>query len=73
MKMFLLISEFVLGIVLITAILLHSPKGEGLGSIGGQAQMFNQPQKGLEAGLNRFTYIVATLFFVIAAVLGLYY
>ena len=41
MKNTLLIIEVISGILLIGAILLHSPKGEGIGGIGGQARMLN--------------------------------
>ncbi len=70
MKMFLLGVEFLIGISLIAAILLHSAKGEGLGGIGGQAQMFGS-QKGMEAGLNRITTILAVSFLVLAMSLSI--
>lgn len=65
--------ELLSGLGLIVAVLLHSPKGEGLGSIGGQARMFNNPYKELEAPLNRITYGLATIFMVVATILGLFY
>ena len=64
MKTFLLTIEVISGLALIIAILLHSPKGEGLGGIGGQARMFNAPQKDMESGLNKFTYVVAAIFLI---------
>ena len=73
MKTLLLIIELFSGIILVSAILLHSPKGEGIGSIGGPSQMFNNPQKDMEKGLDKFTYIVAAVFLVIATILGLFY
>ena len=73
MKGLLLGIELVSGLLLIGAILLHSPKGEGLGAIGGQARMFNNPNKGVEAGLDRFTYVIAGVFMVTATVLGLFF
>ena len=72
MKLTLLIIEFITSIALIIAILLHAPKGEGLGAIGGQAKMFNT-QKGMESGLNRFTAVLAVIFMVIAGILGVFY
>mgnify|MGYP001459201794 CR=1 FL=1 len=69
MKLFLLIIEFTAAIILIAAILLHQPKGEGLGGIGGQARVFNT-QKGMESGLNRFTGIVAAIFLIGAIILS---
>jgi preprotein translocase subunit SecG len=72
MKVLLLGMEFFISAVLIIAILLHTPKGEGLGAIGGSAKLFNS-QQGLDAGLTRFTTILATLFMVIAIILGVFY
>ena len=69
MKILLLIVEFFVSIALIAAVLLHSAKGEGLGGIGGTARLFGS-QKGMEAGLNRVTTILAALFLVIAFVLS---
>ena len=54
MKSLLLGIEFLIGIALVACVLFHSPKGEGLGAIGGQARMFSA-QKGIESGLNRVT------------------
>ena len=57
------------GILLIITILLHSPKGEGLGSIGGSAHLFKAGQ-GLESGLNRLTAILAIIFMLSAGLLS---
>ena len=73
MKNILVTIELISGLLLIGAILIHTPKGEGLGAIGGQAKMFNNPHKGMEAGLDRFTYIVATIFLGVATVLGIFF
>jgi len=72
MKIFLIIVYLFISIALIITILLHSPKGEGIGGIGGQARIFKNPQKGLEAGLDKATYLLASLFFILAIVLGLF-
>lgn len=56
-------------ILLIILVLLHSPKGDGLASIGGQAQLFSS-SKSAEQNLNRITWTVATLFLSISVVLG---
>ena len=72
MKSALLIIEFFIGISLIGAILLHQPKGEGLGGIGGQAKMYNY-QRDMEAGLDKVTYVLASLFIAIAVLLSLIY
>lgn len=53
-------------IALIAVITLQASKGEGLGAIGGGAQMFFTPQKGIEAMLNKLTVILAVTFMVLA-------
>lgn len=72
MKTTLLILEFFISASLIIAILLHSAKGEGLGSIGGGGRLFNS-QKGMESGLNTVTSTLTLLFFIIAGILGVYF
>ncbi|MDD4527845.1 MAG: preprotein translocase subunit SecG [Candidatus Margulisbacteria bacterium] len=61
MKIFLILIQLVSAFALIIMVLLHSAKGEGLGSIGNTAKMFSS-QKGLEDGLNRITTIFASAF-----------
>ncbi|NJK38684.1 MAG: preprotein translocase subunit SecG [Oscillatoriales cyanobacterium RM1_1_9] len=46
---------------LIVFVLLHSPKGDGIGGIGGQAQLFTSA-KTAEITLNRITWTLAILF-----------
>ena len=67
MKTLLLSLEFIISLALIICILLHAPKGDGLGAIGGRAKLFSS-QKGMESGLTRFTIILATLFFLITGI-----
>ena len=50
-------------------ILLHSPKGDGLGGIGGQAQMFTST-KSAENALNRITWILSIAFMALTVVLS---
>lgn len=69
MKLVLLILELVVSLFLIMAVLLHSPKGEGLGAIGGQARMF-RAQKGMEDGLNKLTTGLAIAFLGLALLLS---
>ena len=54
---------------LITLVLLHSPKGDGLGGIGGQAQLFTST-KSAETTLNRVTWTLAALFLGLTLVLS---
>jgi preprotein translocase subunit SecG len=64
-----IIAEVLLSLCMIGMILLHSPKGEGLGGIGGSATLFSG-KRGAEAGLDRLTWIFALLFMAICVVLG---
>jgi preprotein translocase subunit SecG len=57
------------GLALITLILLHSPKGEGLGGIGSSASLFTGPSQA-EAGLDRVTWVAASVFILSSALLG---
>jgi preprotein translocase subunit SecG len=70
MKIALLILEFIISIGLITTVLMHYAKGEGLGAIGGSARMFNV-QKGLESGLDKLTAALAASFLVLAIILSI--
>ena len=54
---------------LILLVLLHSPKGDGLGGIGGQAQLFSST-KSAEATLNRVTWILSLTFISLTVVLS---
>jgi preprotein translocase subunit SecG len=58
------------GALLIILVLLHSPKGDGLGGIGGQAQLFTSA-KSAEKTLNQITWTLATLFMGLTIVLSL--
>ncbi len=55
--------------LLIVLVLLHSPKGDGLGGIGGQAQLFSSA-KSAEATLNRITWILSITFISLTVVLS---
>ena len=50
-------------------ILLHSPKGDGLGGIGGQSQMFTST-KSAENALNRITWALGIGFIALTVVLS---
>ena len=56
-------------ISLIFLILLHSPKGDGLGGIGGQAQLFTST-KSSEKTLNQITWTLSTIFIAITIILS---
>ncbi|MEM6450092.1 MAG: preprotein translocase subunit SecG [Cyanobacteria bacterium P01_D01_bin.105] len=50
-------------------VLLHSPKGDGLGALGGQAQLFTST-KSAEETLNRATWLLTITFMVLTVVLS---
>lgn len=50
-------------------VLLHSPKGDGLGGIGGQAQLFTST-KSAETTLNRVTWMLAITFIGLTIILS---
>lgn len=54
---------------LIVLVLLHSPKGDGLGGIGGQAQLFTSA-KSAETTLNRTTWVLTVIFMGLTVVLS---
>ncbi|MGQ4648401.1 preprotein translocase subunit SecG [Lyngbya aestuarii] len=56
-----------LGLVIL--VLLHSPKGDGIGGIGGQAQLFTSA-KSAETALNRVTWALAIIFMGLTIVLS---
>jgi preprotein translocase subunit SecG len=61
--------ETVSAALLIVLILLHSPKGDGIGGIGGASHVFAS-QKSAEKGLNKLTGIVCLVFIVCAFLIG---
>ncbi|KJH72119.1 preprotein translocase subunit SecG [Aliterella atlantica] len=50
-------------------VLLHSPKGDGIGAIGGQAQLFSST-KSAETTLNRITWTLTVIFLSLTVVLS---
>lgn len=65
----LLVLQALLGLVMVVLILLHAPKGEGMGGIGSGATLFSG-KRGAEAGLDRLTWGVAGTFVLICVILG---
>ena len=59
------------GLFLILLVLLHSPKGDGMGVMMGSASQLFASQKTAEKGLNKVTYIVGGIFIILTMVLGL--
>jgi preprotein translocase subunit SecG len=56
-------------LILVVVVLLHSPKGDGVGGIGGQAQMFTST-KSAEVTLNRVTWGLSIVFLGLSVVLS---
>jgi preprotein translocase subunit SecG len=50
-------------------VLLHSPKGDGIGGIGGQAQLFSST-KSAESNLNRITWGLFLIFITLTVILS---
>lgn len=69
---FLQVVQVISCVMLIILVLIHSPKGDGIGGIGGNAQIFSS-QKGAEAALNKVTAYTAGVFFLVSFVLGYYF
>ncbi|MBR1424438.1 preprotein translocase subunit SecG [bacterium] len=57
-------------VLLIILILMHSPKGDGIGGIGGASHIFAS-QKSAEKGLNKLTGIVCAIFIICSFLIGL--
>ncbi|MEB3190802.1 MAG: preprotein translocase subunit SecG [Snowella sp.] len=55
--------------LLVVLVLLHSPKGDGLGGIGGQAQLFTSA-KSAEKTLNQITWTLSSIFIGLTIVLS---
>ncbi len=54
---------------MVIVILLHSPKGDGIGGIGGQAQLFNS-SKSAETALNRAAWLLFFIFIGLTIILS---
>jgi len=65
--------QIISGILIVLLVLLHSPKGDGMASIGGASQLFSS-QKGVEAGLNKglnkITTAFSAIFIIVSILLG---
>ncbi len=65
---FLGIVQFFVSIALILVVLLQKSAGEGLGSIGGSAQMFFDKARGIDETLEKATTYLAVTFMVLSVV-----
>ena len=55
--------------LLVVLVLLHSPKGDGRGGIGGQSQLFTSA-KSAEKTLNQITWTLSSIFMSLTVVLS---
>ncbi len=60
---------FISALGIIVFVLLHSPKGDGIGGIGGQAQLFTST-KSAEITLNRITWTLSVMFMGLTVLLS---
>ena len=58
------------GILLILLVLLHSPKGDGMGGIAASGSSMFTSASSAEASLNKATWTVLTIFLLLAVVLS---
>ncbi len=61
--------QIISAIFSIILVLLHSPKGDGMASIGAASQLFSS-QKSTEKGLNKVTYFFVGIFIITTFALG---
>ena len=58
------------GILLILLVLLHSPKGDGMGGIAASGSSMFTSASSAEASLNKITWTVLTIFLSLAVILS---
>lgn len=63
------VIQFITALLLILLVLLHSPKGDGIGGIGGASHLFSS-QKSAEKGLNKLTLYITIIFILCTFFLG---
>ena len=58
------------GLLLIVLVLLHSPKGDGMGGLAASGSSMFSSASSAEATLNRFTWTCLTIFLSLAVILS---
>ena len=58
------------GLLLILLVLLHSPKGDGMGGIAASGSSMFTSASSAEASLNKATWTVLTIFLLLAVILS---
>ncbi|MDJ0626218.1 MAG: preprotein translocase subunit SecG [Candidatus Caenarcaniphilales bacterium] len=69
MLIFFQLFQIFTAVLTVTLVLMHSAKGEGIGSIGSSSQMFSTSSE-LEKGLNIVTWISGLSFLICSACLS---
>ncbi|MFS8582246.1 MAG: preprotein translocase subunit SecG [Limnochordales bacterium] len=72
MTVFLMVLQVIVAIGLIAVVLMQKSKGEGLGAIGGSAQMFFDQARGLDRVLEKATTYLAVAFMVLSIVISIW-
>lgn len=67
----LMVVQLLISVALIVVVVLQRSKGEGLGSIGGGAQMFFSKSKGFDKVLDKATTGLAVAFMLLSIALAL--
>ncbi len=70
MVKFIYLIQIFSGLFLILLVLLHSPKGDGMGGMMGSASQLFASQKTAEKGLNKTAYITGGIFLLTTILLG---
>jgi len=69
---FLMILQLLVSIGLIAVVLLQRSKGEGLGAVGGSAQMFFDQARGVDRVLEKATTYLAVAFLVLSIIISIW-
>lgn len=72
MTVFLMVLQVIVAIGLIAVVLMQKSKGEGLGAIGGSAQIFFDQARGLDRVLEKATTYLAVAFMVLSIVISIW-
>lgn len=71
MAVFLMVVQLLVSIALIAVVVMQKSKGEGLGSIGGGAQMFFDKSTGLDRVLEKATTYLAVAFMLLSVIISI--
>ncbi len=67
-----MILQLLVSIGLIAVVLMQKSKGEGLGAIGGSAQMFFDQARGIDRVLEKATTYLAIAFMVLSIIISVW-